>query len=404
MSQNKFKRRVFYIHGFDPRGARSYHNEMKMQASLYQQRHGVEISISPRKRLDTYAIDWMIETDLCSTQYTYLSWDDIVMKRLRRPFWVTFWQGTKTFFTWVSKGLFWHWLRENLTMGMMVIYCFLMAIFLILATMAGVAGIFWLVSQWVELPVAVYFLGCFVAVPAVLLASRKYDGHFYIWYLFQDFSFIHREAIGLEPEPIERVKWFADYLDKELTNNDAGEVLIVAHSTGVYQAGRALALYLENADAQAPAISFLTIGQNVSLYAWYKNAHELLKAFVQISANEKISWVDVSTPQDPLACPLMSLAVQGGAVQIEGAEKPKVLSARFNNLMPQAVRKTRMDWFNRHFLYLYANENVVGETVSGVGANDTSQQSGDYDWFMILTGALTLQQRFANRKSSKGLK
>ena len=398
MPHQKFKRRVFYVHGFDPRGARTYHNDMKTQSALYQQRHGVDISIGARKRQAEHAVGWMVETDQTSTQYTYLAWDDIVMNRLRRPFWLTFWQGTKTFFTWSFKGLFWHWLRANLTMGMMVLYCFIMAIFLILATAAVVAGVFWLASQWIDLPVWLYFIACVIAIPLVLMQSRKYDGQFYIWYLFQDFSFIHREAIGLEPEPVERVKWFADYLQSELAKNEYDEVLIVAHSTGVYLVGRTLALYLEQAGNDMKQLSFLTIGQNVSLYAWYKNAHDLLAPFVHISQSEKVSWVDVSTPQDPLACPLMSLSQQGGAVQNIGNESPKVLSARFNNLMPKAVRQTRMDWFNRHFLYLYANEVMTGTCV-----DDFEQQKGAYDWFMILAGQQSLRQRFANRKSSKGL-
>ena len=88
-----FKRQVFYLSGFDPRGAafyhRLYHEESAAQAKL----HHADIQVGDRSRLSKHHNRWKIHASWpnqsgskqeVDADYHFLNWDDIV-----RQYWQT---------------------------------------------------------------------------------------------------------------------------------------------------------------------------------------------------------------------------------------------------------------------------------------------------------------------------
>ncbi|MDI1294837.1 MAG: hypothetical protein PSY12_02990 [bacterium] len=81
----KFKRKVFYLGGFDPRGVRFYHQLYREQAARYEGLTGDPISVSARRNGPAGAAVsaiWAVENVQAGveTDYEFLRWEDLIGK------------------------------------------------------------------------------------------------------------------------------------------------------------------------------------------------------------------------------------------------------------------------------------------------------------------------------------
>ena len=101
----------------------------------------------------------------------------------------------------------------------------------------------------------------------------------------------------------------------------------------------------------------------------------------------EIQWVDVTAPGDGCAFALCDPVAVSGMTDAE-TTKPLVISAAFTQtLSADRWKALRWRFFRLHFQYLCAFDNV-----------------GDYDYFRITAGPLTLGQRFKDRSPSPSRK
>ena len=56
-----FKRKIFYLSGFDPRGARFYYQLYAEQAAAFGAMHGREIEVGKRRRLPPHSVAWDVK-------------------------------------------------------------------------------------------------------------------------------------------------------------------------------------------------------------------------------------------------------------------------------------------------------------------------------------------------------
>ena len=81
----KFKRKVFYLGGFDPRGVRFYHQLYREQAARYAALTGEAVTVSGRQAGDAGAAvwaRWSVENATAGVEidYEYLRWEDVIGK------------------------------------------------------------------------------------------------------------------------------------------------------------------------------------------------------------------------------------------------------------------------------------------------------------------------------------
>jgi hypothetical protein len=93
-----------------------------------------------------------------------------------------------------------------------------------------------------------------------------------------------------------------------------------------------------------------------------------------------VPWVDVTAPGDGCAFALCDPVAVSGVAPVDQIG-PLVISAAFTRtLSPERWAELRWRFFRLHFQYLCAFD-----------------RPGDYDYFQITGGPLTLSDRFANR-------
>ncbi|MDX5349515.1 MAG: hypothetical protein LPJ95_02260, partial [Paracoccaceae bacterium] len=217
---------------------------------------------------------------------------------------------------------------------------------------------------------------------AVLAGFRRLDGRFYAYYLMHDYAFTALEG-GAYPAVLEARLATVRARLREALGSGVDEVLVVGHSSGAHLAVSVLADLIRAGVPMGPALGFLSLGQVVPMVSFLPRATRLRADLRYLSAREELTWVDVSAPGDGCTFALCDpVAVSG--VAPEGQRWPLVISAAFSQtLSPERWQALRRRYFRLHFQYLCAFD-----------------RPGDYDYFRITAGPMTLAQRFRGRKPS----
>jgi hypothetical protein len=199
-----------------------------------------------------------------------------------------------------------------------------------------------------------------------------------------DYAFTARDGGANPPELEARMAEMGDRVAAALAG-DWDEVLVVGHSSGAHLAVSVLADLIRGGrvPADGPALSLLTLGQVIPMASFLPGARRL-RADLAFLAVQDVPWVDVTAPGDGCAFALCDpVAVTG--VAPAGKRWPLVISAAFTQtLSPERWRALRWRFFRLHFQYLHAFD-----------------RPGDYDYFRITAGPLTLGDRYAGRAPSK---
>ena len=388
-SSSVSRRRVFYIPGYDPIHPRRYRELYRTESKAQADISGYEVGLSPRKG-ERYG--WNVEGRFgdtgVSTEFEVLVWSDIVRDSMETDIPSTYLQLARTAWTYITSGALRRlmWLRKGPVIAAlypvgMLIAQLLIAIALAYGIAIGAGKIFTaisvspLVGYTLALPVFVYALRWF----------RRKDNKFFAYYLMHDYAYSAQSKGANPPELEQRMAQFVDVIANAL-NDEVDEVLVVGHSSGAHLGVSILSdlLRQNRLPANGPTLSFLSLGQVVPMVSFLPKADRLRADLHYLSQSQDVAWVDVTAPGDGCAFALCDpVAVSG--VAPEHQTGPLVISAAFTQtLQPETWKKLRWRFFRLHFQYLCAFD-----------------RPGDYDYFQITAGPMTLGERYNGRNPSK---
>ena len=401
-------RRVFYIPGYDPIHPRRYRELYRKEGAAQSAISGYDLDLTariatPSKTSPRYG--WSVAGRMdgaeVASNIDVLVWSDIVRSSMSHTIGATYLQLIRTAWTYISTGALWRLMR--LRKGPVIAALYPVGFLLLQAALACAAfgAVLWLgisATDRVEraiwpdpsyTPLITYgtLLSALLGLAAGYVVLRWFkarDGKFYAYYLMHDYAYAARYG-GANPPALEaRLAEFADEIAGALCGG-ADEVLIVGHSSGAHLAVSILADLIRGGrvPAAGPALSLLTLGQVVPMVSFLPGAHRLRADLAFLSQSRALTWVDVSAPGDGCAFALCDpVAVSG--VTAPRKRWPLVLSAAFTQtLSPARWRELRWKFFRLHFQYLCAFD-----------------RPGDYDYFRITAGPMTLAQRYAGRSPS----
>jgi hypothetical protein len=380
-----FRRKVFYIPGYDPFPARRYRELYRTEARKQAAVSGYEIELFPGEAGEPiWRAASLIDGRVTETEVEVLGWADIVRRSMDKGIAATYGQMLLTVWLYLSTGTFRRlmWLSKGPIVAALYPVAMLTAQ-LFLALLAG-----WIVGALVAWPTWP-ILGWIAALPVVVAGLRwfrRIDGRLYAHYLMHDYAFSAGHRGASPPDLIAREEQFASRVAAALSE-EVDEVLVVGHSSGAAIAVGVLARLVREGivpDASGPAVGLLTLGQSIPMISFLPEARQLRADLRLLSETHDLPWIDVTAPGDGCSFALSDpVAVSG--VGREGKPWPLVLSAAFTQTLGEETRaRIRWKWFRLHFQYLCAFD-----------------RPGDYDYFAITAGPLTLGQRFRGRAPSK---
>lgn len=377
-----FRRRVFYLPGYDPFHPRRYRELYRKEGALQATHSGYALTLRGK---GPYGWHVTTETDgrLAEAEVEVLVWSDIVKASMAGGIVATYGQLVRTAWVYLASGALFRLMR--LRKGPVIAALYPVGMLVLQALVAVLAG--WLAGVPIGGP-AGWVVGAVVA-GLVVRGFRRLDNRFFAYYLMHDYAFTAGWG-GANPPAMEaRLADFGARIRAALAE-DWDEVLVVGHSSGAHLAVHVLADLIREGVPGSPALAFLSLGQVVPMVSFLPRATRLRGDLHYLSAREELVWVDVTAPGDGCAFALCDpVAVSG--VAPAGKRWPLVVSAAFTQtLRPETWKRLRWRFFRLHFQYLCAFDNLPGA-------------SSDYDYFQITAGADPLFRRFAGRAPSRSL-
>ena len=375
-----FRRLVFYIPGYDPIHPRRYRELYRTEGAAQAAISGYSLALQPKKSGGSYG--WHV-TGIAGTEtdVEVLVWSDIVRGSMQQGILATYLQLIRTAAAYIGTGALFRLMR--LRKGPMIAALYPIGMLLAQLVLALLAG-YGLFRLGALLHPAAGAIAALAITLMMLRAFRAADNRLYAYYLMHDYAF-SAQSLGANPPALEaRMARFRTTIADALTK-DLDEVLVVGHSSGAHLAVSILAdLIRQGLPAKHPALAFLSLGQVVPMISFLPRANRLRADLHYLSARDELTWVDVTAPGDGCAFALCDpVAVTG--VAPENKRWPLVLSAAFTRtLSPARWKALRWRFFRLHFQYLCAFD-----------------RPGDYDYFQITAGPVTLQKRYENRAPSK---
>jgi hypothetical protein len=372
-----FRRHVLYIPGYDPFPPRRYRELYRTEGAAQAAISGYRLAIQPRAG-ETYG--WRVSAEIegraVEAEVEVLVWSDLVKGSMGRGILGTYGQLARTAWLYVRSGALRRLIR--LRKGPMIAALYpavaLVAQMLVALLVAGLA--LWL------LPAEWGWLVALAAAWAVLEGFRRIDHKLFVYYLMHDYAFTTVQG-GAYPAVLEaRLAVFRARLRAALESG-VDEVLVVGHSSGVHLGVSVLADLIREGVPKGSALGFLSLGQAVPMVSYLPGAARLRGDLAYLSTREELTWVDVTAPGDGCSFALCDpVAVSG--VATAGQVWPLVISAAFSQtLSAEKWQALKRRYFRLHFQYLCAFD-----------------RPGDYDYFRITAGPLTLAERFRGRKPS----
>lgn len=396
------RRRVFYIPGYDPIHPRRYRELYRSEGRTQAGISGYELKLIGRQGGESYG--WQVESAIdgveTEAEFDVLVWSDIVRSSMDRNIPQTYALMARTAWTYIATGALGRLMRLRkgpviaalypvgmlILQGLIAIGVGLLAAGITALLMAELMRLFAGAGhaigdkQWI----AVLLIGLVSAV-GVLRYFRKIDNKLYVYYLMHDYAYSATSNGANPPELEARMADFADRIAEAL-ESDVDEVLVVGHSSGAHLGVSILADLIRagRVPAEGPVLSFLTLGQVVPMVSFLPDAGRLRRDLHDLSMADQIAWVDVTAPGDGCAFALCD-PVSVSGVAPEAKRWPLVISAAFTQtLSPERWKELRWRFFRLHFQYLCAFD-----------------RPGDYDYFQITAGPLTLASRYAARAPSQ---
>ena len=379
-----FRRRVFYIPGYDPFHPRRYRELYRKEGADQARISGYQIDLKPKSGKGPYG--WHVSSDIdgqkTEADVEVLVWSDIVKSSMDLGIARTYLQLFRTAWAYIGSGALFRLMKLRKGPMIAALYPIIFLIVqLLLALLAG-WGIGALVTHFAHWTLGLVAAGA--TVWGLLRTFRRWDNKVFAYYLMHDYAY-SAQAKGANPPELEaRMAEFRAAIAEAMT---AGfdEVLVVGHSSGAHLAVSILSdLIRAGLPEPRPALAFLSLGQVVPMVSFLPEARRLRGDLAFLSARDELTWVDVTAPGDGCAFALCDpVAVTG--VAPDNQRWPLILTAAFTQtLSPERWAELRRRYFRLHFQYLCAFD-----------------RPGHYDYFQITAGPVPLADRYRDRPASK---
>ncbi|MHA6964303.1 hypothetical protein [Zobellella denitrificans] len=376
------QRQVFYIHGFDPRGAGHYHGLYRSQSARQANINGLDIDVSRRRRRSAHTHHWQLNTRHTQTDYCYLGWDDIIRRHWAKG-WLDIFGDLGYFLSaYVLSGRVIAFAKAS---HKQLIAGFYPALYILLSvlTSAWLALALPSLLPWQALPAAALPLQAVLSLGLFWLliqGAKQLGNRLAVFWLLRIYAFSAKWAKGNIQGLETRTAQFADDITEAIHNTENDEIVVVAHSVGTMVVVPAMAAALARVTDPAlfanKRVVLITLGECIPLISFQPAAHDFRHALALLGQDHRLLWLDYTAPTDGACFPLLDPVTSCGLKRAPNAG-PQLLSPRFFTLYdPARYKKLRRAWYTMHFLYLMATD-----------------KPGPYDYFAFTAGS----ERMADR-------
>lgn len=383
------RRLVVFVGGFDPRGARHYHQLMRREAVKQSAVSEQDYSVgsrspwSPAHKAGLPHAAWEVSTGTdAKSDYVFMEWSDIVRAHWPQRTWQVIGAALKTYALVLRELACLKPLHQATpyTLWTLAYPLAYMLLCVLLSCLGLWGGLMMLPGVW---GVAAGVL----AAGLILVLGYKLDRLLHVSWLLRILNFARQASEQSLEELEQRMDATAQVLAEQMQQTDCREVVVVGFSVGsavavglVHALRQKLLQRAQGIPAQGIPVQtmqdvhLLTLGNCIPLFTLMPGAQTLRSQLFALAQDKQLHWVDISSPSDSVSfgmCDLLALSlpdVHGG--QPADCVNPRLMcTPRFHKLFrPATYRWLRRNKMRMHFQYLMASE-----------------LPGAYDYFALLT-------------------
>ena len=388
-------RHIIYVQGYDPRGLAQYYRMFRTELRKFGKLYGVSATTGrPETAPDGETASWTIDTKgpdwQTRTRYDFLRTEDFIQNDLAWPIWRTVFHAVVIYWRLVFGGTIARFWRANWRFATFITYPHFLLLNEALLT-AGVAVVFGWGLAATGIPGAFSVAATAALFVALLGAILKYtESRTYLLYLLSDtiwtWEFSHRQR----PEWDQRIDRFAQHLVNAARTSDAGEIVVVGHSSGSFLGTEILARALKldpQLGRHGPRVVLLTIGGNFPIVGFHAVSRDFRDHLRQLAVEPSIDWIDCQSRKDVMNFYPFD-PVAGHGIEVGAARRnPTIVPVRFREIIkPEHYNSFRWRFFRVHFQFVMANERPHA-----------------YDFFMIVCGPVPLRERIADQAAAMAI-
>jgi len=291
-----FKRHIFYLGGFDPRGSRHYHAMLREAAAKRARLTGEAATVGERVRAGPHLSECAVTGPDAATRYTFLEWDDLVRDRWTRGPLRLLVRAAAAYrgqLAALDRAAV-----RRLPRGPLIAFAYAPAGAVLLPALLGLG---FALAMLAVLPVGIAWpLGMLAGAAAAAAPLRRARAG---WMLrFAAFNWESGGGVG-DPAVAARLDRFAGAVGAVLDDPDADEVLLVTHSNGSILAVPLVArLLAARGHALPDRFTLVTLGQCVPLMLVRTDAGgRPFRDALALVGRGHFHWLDIGSPRDGAA-------------------------------------------------------------------------------------------------------
>lgn len=342
-SMTTFKRKIFYLSGFDPRGVRFYHWLFSEQVAAAGAGSDMGLKVGAPRRASHAAI-WNVQDDdgAFHAEHEFLVWDDLIRRHwVKGP--VALIGRTIQAYGHFLRHFDWS-LAARVPTGSKIAFFYPGISVLLLPLL--LALLLWPVLG-TALPAIVALIGaCGIALALTVMLIRRIHS---LWLL--RFVIFNDTLAGNRHDPalLDRLRHFTDRIAASL-DEDWDEVLFITHSNGSILSVPIMADLLQHHGGMLPdRFSFVTLGSCIQLIACRKDSDRFAAQLDQL-AQGRFRWLDIGSITDGACIPLVDPCLGRPVSRPPGLVQ---LSPRwFRYCVPEKYEARRRNKYETHFDYL----------------------------------------------------
>lgn len=369
------RRAICYVSGFDPRGARHYHQLYRNESAKQAELTGCKIDIGKRSKLSDYTSLWQVHAEdssgnTCEIDYHFLSYDAIIRRNWAKTEWALL---KETFFCSLELlrcGLYYRMAKRYYPCLPALVY----PLITVCLTIALAAAAWILLFYGTGFDTWIRAIMGLAGIVGALWLGRVVDKQINHYWIIRTISFgilgKYRKDKDFN-EAIDEMKNLITQLDE----GDAyDEILVIGHSFGSVMAVEAVAKTLKtdaNLGKRKAHVSFVSVGSIIPLFTSNEKDVALRDTVTFMTQQKSIDWVDLGARADgAAACMVDPIAFSDLEADRELATLPRLYPVRFFKCFSEkGYKQLKKNKFEFHFQYLKSTE-----------------FAGEYDYFRITAG------------------
>lgn len=367
------KRRVYYVSGFDPRGASFYHRLFREESRKHARLTGADITTQKRQRDSAIVNSWQIKADWgndsITCDYRFLCWDDLIRAHWAPSLPHLIVRAIPMYGWHLRHGLFKKFRAAGRGPYLSSILPMLYALTCLLISAAAVATVAWMAQSLLGLwPVTVVLAAA--AGVALLQQAKKRGEQLNVWWILQTYMFLATWGRKPIPELNERAKAFAALIEQEQHADPVEEIVLVGHCVGSIVAVEIVSeLYKLGSQLPKQQLTLVTLGQCIPYVSYAHGADHFRRALSNIACTVDTHWLDMGARADPLCFQQINPAEAEG-IPLKPPGQPLKTTVRpylmYGTAAYNALKKNKL---RLHFQYLMSSDLLTA-----------------YDYFRLTTG------------------